>query len=89
LRVKKEKKKSNKEIKESKLEGEDIYKREKDGEFIYESFHLSMIFLCNGKIYTLGYGSDPFADEEELKKGDKGDPNTVRLKKIENFLLIN
>jgi hypothetical protein len=69
---------------------DNLYEREKDGNFIYESFHLSIIFLCNGKIYTLGYGSDPFADDEEVKKAADGDPNhdakVVRLKKIEKLI---
>lgn len=69
---------------------DNLYEREKDGNFIYESFHLSIIFLCNGKIYTLGYGSDPFADDEEVKKAADGDPNhdakVVRLKEIEKLI---
>jgi hypothetical protein len=63
---------------------DNLYEKDNGG-FIYDSFHLSIVILCNGKIYTLGYGSDPFADDEEVKK-EEGDEKVKRLKKIEELL---
>jgi len=63
---------------------DNLYEKDTGG-FIYDSFHLSIVILCNGKIYTLGYGSDPFADDEEVKK-EAGDEKVKRLKKIEELL---
>lgn len=78
----KRKRKSSKEIAEKKLGGDDIYKKDKNGNFVYDSFHTSIIFLCNGKIYTLGYGSDPFIDDEEKETDSK----IKYLKKVEKIV---
>ena len=61
------------------LEEKDLlYVKDANG-FIYEPFHTSIIFLCNGKIYTMGYGSDPFYDAEQKDK----DTKIKYLKKME------
>lgn len=76
---------SSKEIAELKLEGDNIYKQDENGNFVYDSFHTSILFLCDGKIYTLGYGSDPFLDDEEKET----DPKIKYLKKVEKIVKDN
>jgi len=53
--------------------------------FIYEPFHTSIIILCNGKIYTMGYGSDPFYDREQAA-APNGDTKIKYLKKMEGII---
>jgi hypothetical protein len=46
-----------------------VYVKGKDGQkgdFVYNSFHTSIIILCNGKVYTVGYGLDPLFDQEMI-----------------------
>lgn len=50
---------------------EGTYEKDKNGDFIFSAFHTSIIILCNGKIYTLGYGSDPLFDEEQKEADAK------------------
>jgi len=50
---------------------EGTYKKDENGDFIFSAFHTSIIILCNGKIYTLGYGSDPLFDEEQKEADAK------------------
>jgi len=57
----------------------------KEGEYIFEAFHTSIIILCNGKIYTMGYGSDPFYDAEQASAKD-GDAKIKYLKKMEGVI---
>jgi len=59
-----------------------LYEKNKKGEYIFEAFHTSIIILCNGKIYTLGYGSDPFYDAEQKD----GDAKIKYLKKMEGII---
>jgi len=62
-----------------------LYEKNEANEFIYEPFHTSIIFLCNGKIYTIGYGSDPFYDAEQASAKD-GDAKIKYLKKMEGTI---
>ena len=62
--------------------GKDGNYLKKDGHFIYDSFHTSIIFLCDGKIYTVGYGSDPVFDEENKDT----DTKIQYMNKISAFL---
>lgn len=62
-----------------------LYEKNEANEFIYEPFHTSIIILCNGKIYTMGYGSDPFYDAEQASAKD-GDAKIKYLKKMEGTI---
>jgi hypothetical protein len=62
-----------------------LYSKNDKGEYIFEAFHTSIIILCNGKIYTLGYGSDPFYDAEQASAQD-GDAKIKYLKKMEGVI---
>jgi hypothetical protein len=59
-----------------------VNEKTKEAEFIFEAFHTSIIILCNGKIYTMGYGSDPFYDAEKKDK----DTKIKYLKKMEGVI---
>jgi hypothetical protein len=59
-----------------------VNEKTKEAEFIFEAFHTSIIILCNGKIYTMGYGSDPFYDAEQKDK----DAKIKYLKKMEGVI---
>jgi hypothetical protein len=62
-----------------------LYEKNKKGEFIFEAFHTSIIILCNGKIYTMGYGSDPFYDAQQAS-AENGDTKIKYLKKMEGVI---
>jgi len=62
-----------------------LYAKNDEGEYIFEAFHTSIIILCNGKIYTMGYGSDPFYDAEQASAKDGAD-KIKYLKKMEGII---
>jgi hypothetical protein len=58
------------------------YVKVEKGEYFYESFHTSICILCNAKIYTMGYGSDPNFDN--VNQGS--DTKIMLLKKFEGAI---
>ena len=66
-------------------EKKEVNEKTGEAEFIYEAFHTSIIILCNGKIYTMGYGSDPFYDAEQAS-AQNGDTKIKYLKKMEGII---
>lgn len=48
------------------------YKKDVNGNFVYTAFHISIIILFDGKIYTLGYGLDAEMDKTKKEKNQLG-----------------